>query len=89
MTLGNLAFVEYTLGKREDAIARQRQSLEMNRKILGPDHPDVAGSAASLAYWLIDAGQYEEASRLIEESLRIRRKALGDRKRSGGEQPER
>jgi len=44
---------------------------------LGERSPDVAGTAASLAYWLIDAGQYTEASDLLEESLSIRRQQLG------------
>jgi tetratricopeptide (TPR) repeat protein len=77
-TLTNLAFIEYTQGKRQEAIAQQRIALEMNRRASGAD-ADVAGSAATLAYWLIDAGQYDEASQLIEESLRIRRKVLGER----------
>jgi tetratricopeptide (TPR) repeat protein len=55
-----------------------RQSLEMNRRELGADHPNVAANAASLAYWLIDAGAYAEAGQLLEESLAIRHKVLGE-----------
>ena len=49
----------------------------MSRRELGPDHPDVGGRASSLAYWLIDARKFEEAGRLVDEALVIRRKALG------------
>jgi tetratricopeptide (TPR) repeat protein len=44
---------------------------------LGPDHPDVGARASSLAYWLTDEHEYEEAGRLVDEALGIRRKALG------------
>ncbi len=54
-----------------------RDALEMRRRTLGPDHPDVAASGTSLAYWLTDAGRYEEATTLVEESLAIRQQALG------------
>jgi tetratricopeptide (TPR) repeat protein len=37
----------------------------------------VAASATSLAYWLTEAARYDEAARLIEESLAIREQALG------------
>ena len=37
----------------------------------------MAGGAANLAYWLISTGEYAEAERLLDESLAIRRKALG------------
>jgi tetratricopeptide (TPR) repeat protein len=50
----------------------------MQRAALGNDHPDVAGSASSLGFWLIQEARYEEAERLIEDALAIRRKALGD-----------
>jgi tetratricopeptide (TPR) repeat protein len=37
----------------------------------------VAARGTALAYWLTEAGDYDEAARLVEESLAIRRKALG------------
>jgi tetratricopeptide (TPR) repeat protein len=50
----------------------------MYRRELGAENLDVATGATSLAYWLIDAGAYTEAGELLEESLAIRRKALGE-----------
>jgi serine/threonine-protein kinase len=32
----------------------------------------------SLGYWLVEEGQYEEAAALLDESVAIRRKALGE-----------
>ena len=34
-----------------------RESLEMSRRELGPEHPDVAGGATNLAYWLTVGGR--------------------------------
>jgi tetratricopeptide (TPR) repeat protein len=48
------------------------------RRELGSEHPDVARSAALLAYWLIEAGSFEEAGQLVDEALAIRRKVMGD-----------
>ena len=49
----------------------------MNRRELGPDHPEVAGGGTSLAYWLVSEGEYDEAASLLEEAVAIRTKALG------------
>jgi len=49
----------------------------MSRKELGPEHPEVGGRAAGLAYWLIEEGDYAEAEALVDEAISIRRKALG------------
>ena len=48
LVMSNLAFVLDEKGDRPAAIRLQRQSLEMSRRELGSDHPDVAGGAASL-----------------------------------------
>src|SRR5207342_467912 len=47
------------------------------RDLLGNDHPDVASGAANLALWLIDEKQYDEADKLVNESLVTRRKQFG------------
>ena len=55
-----------------------RESIEMSRRLLGPEHPDVAGGATILAYWLTSAGEYDEAGQLLDDALATRRKALGN-----------
>ena len=77
MNLNNLALVEYGKGNRKQGIDLLRQSLEMSRRVLGPEHPDLAARAITLAYWLVDAGQFAEAALLVDEGLAIRRKVLG------------
>jgi tetratricopeptide (TPR) repeat protein len=77
--MSNLAFAQYAQGKRRLAIDLLRATLTLRRDVLGAKHPDVAGDAASLAYWLIDAGSLDEAAGLVDESLAIRRQQLGER----------
>ena len=36
-------------GKRRDALAPLQESLDMRRKLLPPEHPDIAASASALA----------------------------------------
>ena len=38
-----------------------RGALEMRKKLLGPEHADVAGSMTLLAGLLVETGRYEEA----------------------------
>jgi serine/threonine-protein kinase len=48
----------------------------MRRKLLGPDHPDVATSMTLLASVLIDTGRNEEALALAKDAKAIWLKAL-------------
>ena len=87
--MNNLAFVLYEKGDRAGAIQMMRESLEMNRRELGPGHPDVAGGGTSLAYWLTTAGEYDEAAGLLEEALAhpahgARRRPSAGREHPGG-----
>jgi tetratricopeptide (TPR) repeat protein len=59
-------------------VALMRHVLEAYRRSLGGEHPNVAASATSLAYWLIDLREYAEAAGLVEESLAILGKSLGN-----------
>ena len=70
---------------RSQAIEMLRESLDMSRAGARA-RPSRTSAAArpSLAYWLIEAGQYEEAGPLVDEALAIRRKALGTGAPAGG-----
>jgi tetratricopeptide (TPR) repeat protein len=53
------------------------QTLEIQRRILGPEHPDTLRSMNSLANVLQNQGQLEEARALHEQALAILRRILG------------
>jgi hypothetical protein len=54
-----------------------RQALEIRRKQLGPEHPDVATNLSNLArlYW--EQGRYGEAAPLLTRELAIVQCAFG------------
>ncbi|WP_343327452.1 tetratricopeptide repeat protein, partial [Geitlerinema sp. PCC 9228] len=55
-----------------------RQALEMRKRLLGEQHPDVATSLSSLAILYKDQGRYEEAEPLYRQALEMRKRLLGE-----------
>jgi non-specific serine/threonine protein kinase/serine/threonine-protein kinase len=53
------------------------RSVEIRRRLLGPDHPDTLQSMDSLAVFYKQAGRYDEAEKLQAETAAGRRRVLG------------
>ena len=53
------------------------EALEMRKKLLGEEHPDVAQSINNLAGLYYGQGRYSEAEPLYVEALAIAEKVLG------------
>ncbi len=53
------------------------QALELMRKVLGGEHPNVATSLNNLAELYYSQGRYEEAEPLSFQALELRRKLIG------------
>lgn len=53
------------------------EALRIHRHLLGPEHPVVAASLASLGQIALDQGNYAEAEEISREALRIREQQLG------------
>ena len=53
-----------------------KQALEIQKKALPPDHPDLARSFNNLGSLYRDQGRYAEAEALYKQALEIRKKAL-------------
>jgi eukaryotic-like serine/threonine-protein kinase len=53
------------------------RAIEIQRRTLGPEHPDTLNSMNNLASDLRQEGHYTEAERLDRETLEIRRRVLG------------
>ena len=64
------------LGRLDEAELLCRECLEIERKTLGPEHPEVAISLNNLGKLLRSQGRLDEAEPLFRQSLEIRRKAL-------------
>jgi eukaryotic-like serine/threonine-protein kinase len=69
--------VYFNLGLYPRAQALHQQSLEIRRRVLGPEHPETLSSMNNLANALDKEGHYAEAEKFYRESLGIRRRVLG------------
>jgi tetratricopeptide (TPR) repeat protein len=64
-------------GRYEEAEPLYKQALGIRERVLGPDHPDTAGSLNNLALLYNNQGRYEEAEPLYKRALEILIKTLG------------
>jgi tetratricopeptide (TPR) repeat protein len=65
-------------GRLNEAEKLERDALEIQRRVLGNDHPDTLTSMNNLAFTLRREGRYPEAEQLFREALDIRRRVLGN-----------
>ena len=56
-------------GKYAEAEQMHRQTLELDKKVSGPEHPDTLMSMSNLAYVLTLQGKYDEAKGLRRQML--------------------
>src|SRR6266851_2792298 len=69
--------VYLNLGLFSRAKDLEQQSLEIRRRVLGPEHPDTLNSMSDLADALNHDGHYAEAEKVDRETLDLRRRVLG------------
>jgi tetratricopeptide (TPR) repeat protein len=60
-------------GRRREAEEEFAITLTAQRKSLGPEHPDLAGTLIDLGFLYMNERRYTEADAAFEESLRIYR----------------
>jgi tetratricopeptide (TPR) repeat protein len=65
-------------GRPREAEALRRKALEVRRKVLGAEHPDIAYSYDKLAFTFASQGKYAAAEEACRKALAIRRTALGE-----------
>jgi len=70
-------FQLYGAGKFDEAIAVVQRHLEINERIFGPDHHNVAATLGRLALLNAIKGEYAKAEALFRRSLLIKEKAFG------------
>ncbi|NEQ84131.1 MAG: CHAT domain-containing protein, partial [Moorea sp. SIO2I5] len=76
--LNNLALLYQFMGKYQQAEPLYSQALEMRRRLLGNQHPDVADSLNNLGLLYQFMGRYQQAEPLYTQSLEMRRRLLGN-----------
>jgi tetratricopeptide (TPR) repeat protein len=55
-----------------------QQALQLRRRLLGEEHPDIATSLNNLAGLYSSQGRYPEAEELYQQALQLKRRLLGD-----------
>jgi tetratricopeptide (TPR) repeat protein len=65
-------------GRYEQAEPLYQQALEMWKRLLGDEHPDVATSLNNLAGLYDSQGRYEQAEPLYQQALEMWKRLLGD-----------
>ena len=71
--MNNLATTYTNLGRHDDALRLNEETLAFLKRILPPYHPDIAMSMSNLALTYSDCG---DALRLNEETLAFRKRIL-------------
>jgi tetratricopeptide (TPR) repeat protein len=65
----NLGDVLYHEGRYAEAEKLARETLDIRRRVLGPEHPDTASSAYSVGCILARKGNRDEALSLVREAV--------------------
>jgi hypothetical protein len=74
----NLAVSRRFEGKYADAERINREVLDVQRRVLGEEHPDTLRSADHLALSLMHQGKHADAERINREVLGAKRRVLGE-----------
>jgi len=71
------SYLDFQRRDHDSAESVYRAALDVRRKILGPEHPDLALALNRVARMALDKGDYTEAETLYREALGINQKVLG------------
>lgn len=74
-----LAAVFMHLKRGAESEALHRRQLEALQKQHGPEHPEIVLCLGNFGMMLVNNGKYEEAEKVLTESVRQGRKFFGDR----------
>ena len=78
MLLNNLGNIYRATGDYDRAREFHERALDIRRKTLGEEHPDVAQSLNNLATVYQNIGDYERARELYQRAVDILQKTLGE-----------
>jgi tetratricopeptide (TPR) repeat protein len=78
INLSHLAELYYSQKRYHEAEQLFQQVLELTKRLLGEDHPDVATSLSRLASLYYTQGRYGAAEPLYQQALELRKRLLGN-----------
>jgi tetratricopeptide (TPR) repeat protein len=73
----NLAWVDYTQGRYTDGEAIYKKTIELRRRVLGPEHLKTLLSERNLGDLYLAQGRQAEAEALLKQILETSRRRLG------------
>jgi tetratricopeptide (TPR) repeat protein len=76
--LNDMGALLYRHGDLDEAEKFYRESLAMNRKLLGEKHPEIANGLENVAMSLQDKGDFSGAEDMYQQALAMRRELLGE-----------
>ena len=71
--LSNTLIFEHRFADAEKLL---RETLEIQRRVLGPEHPETVRFMVNLATSIVHQGRFDEAEKLERHALDIRRRVL-------------
>ncbi len=77
-SLGNLANLYKNQKRYSEAEKLFKETLKLDKKLLGEEHSMMATSLGNLANLYKDQGRFSEAEPLYEEALKILERAFGN-----------
>ena len=77
----NLGNILYDEGRYPESEKLYRETLEVRRELLGPEHLETLMSMNNLANSLFEEGHYAESEKLYRDALDIARRVLGSEHR--------
>jgi len=75
--LNNIASIRTEQGQADEALVLFTRALELEERLLGPDHPTIASALNNLATAQAGHGDHAAAARGLERALAISEQALG------------
>lgn len=76
-SIGAVALIYQQLGRLEEALPLQLETIRIDTALLGPEHPDTLTSKTNYGMLLARLGRTEEAESMLQEILEIRLRTLG------------
>ncbi len=76
--LNNFAGLELGVGKLDEALASYQRALEIQRAVLGDDHPTLAATLGGIGISHYSKGEYAEARAPLERAVALREATLGE-----------
>jgi hypothetical protein len=74
--MSNLASLYSAHGRHQDALVMNKKTLELRRRLLPANHPDIGAACVNAGACYLAAGDSHQALEIVREALRILQSTL-------------